>query len=438
MSQNIKIPESKLPRIVIVGGGFGGLQLAKHLKGAPYQVVLLDRHNYHTFQPLLYQVATAGLEPSSIASPFRRIFENKTHVIFRMAEVQEVVSERNMLRTTMGDVPYDYLVLATGSKTNFFGMKDVERNAMPMKTIAQALELRSMMIQNFEKAVSLDEKSEEKESLIDIVVVGGGPTGIETAGALAELKKHVLPFDYPDLDLNMMDIYLVELGPRLLAGMSQQASDKSKEYLEKMGVHVWLNTGLESYDGYRASFSNGKTILTTSLIYAAGVSGVVINGIDSSVIARGQRIAIDGNLRVKGYSDIFAMGDVASFIPESTAVPLPMVAPVSMQMGVYLAQWFKKGRPKQHHAFRYYDKGSMATIGRHKAVVDLPFWKTQGAFAWFVWMFVHLMSLVGFANRAKVFMSWAYSYLSSDKRYRLVIRPHRKEREPMSREPMGV
>jgi NADH dehydrogenase len=228
----------------------------------------------------------------------------------------------------------------------------------------------------------------------------------------------------------MMDIYIVELGPRLLAGMSQGASDKTKEFLEDMGVHVWLNTALVSYDGYRAVFNNGKTILTTSLIYAAGVAGCLPEGIDQSSIARGRRLAVDGNLRVRGYSNVFAIGDITAFVPEGAKAPLPMVAQVAMQMGTYLAKYFRKGMPADMKPFKYFDKGSMATIGRNKAVADLNFWKTQGFIAWFIWMFIHLMSLVGFANKVKVFMAWAYSYFSSDKRYRLIIRPHIKENEP--------
>ena len=342
-----------------------------------------------------------------------------------MAEVTEVLPSEQTIRTTIGDLKYDYLVIATGSTTNFFGMQDVKQHAMPMKSIPQALDIRSMLIQNFEKAVNLEHKSDEQESLIDIVIVGGGPTGIETAGALAELRNHVLPTDYPEIDFKMMDIYLVELGPRLLAGMSQEASSKTKEFLEELGVQVWLNTGLVSYDGYKAVFNNGKTILTTSLIYAAGVAGVVPAGFNKEAIGRGNRLSVDSKLRVKGFTNIFSIGDVASFIQEGKQVPLPMVAPVAMQMGTYLANYIKSGKD-QYPDFVYKDEGSMATIGKHKAVVDLKYWKTQGTIAWFIWMFVHLMSLVGFGSKVFVFLRWTQAYLGSDKKHRLIIRPYRK------------
>jgi NADH dehydrogenase len=426
MNSHLNIPSSKNPRIVIVGGGFGGIELVKQLKNKPFQIVLLDKHNYHAFQPLLYQIATAGLESYSIASPYRALFDRHDNLIFRMADVKEVVPSQQIIKTTIGDLDYDYLVIATGSTTNFFGMQDVKQHAMAMKSIPQALDIRSMLIQNFEKAVNLEHKSDEQESLIDIVIVGGGPTGIETAGALAELRNHVLPTDYPEIDFNMMDIYLVELGPRLLAGMSEEASSKTKQFLEELGVQVWLNTGLVSYDGYKAVFNNGKTILTTSLIYAAGVAGVVPAGFNKESIGRGNRLSVDGKLRVNGYPNIFSIGDVASFIPEGKQVPLPMVAPVAMQMGIFLANYLKNNSKDQFPDFVYKDQGSMATIGKHKAVVDLKFWKTQGTIAWFIWMFVHLMSLVGFGSKLFVFFRWAQAYLGSDKKHRLIIRPYRK------------
>jgi NADH dehydrogenase len=428
MSYHIRIPESKLPRVVIVGGGFGGLQIARGLNKGPFQIVVLDKNNYHAFPPLLYQVATAGLEAHAIATPFRQIFEKQKDIVFRMAEVLEIKPSENLIRTSIGEITFDFLIIATGSTTNFFGMKDVEEHAMPLKSIPQALDLRSMLLQNFEKAVNLDHRSDEQESLIDIVVIGGGPTGIETAGALAELRNHVLPDDYSEIDFSLMDIYLVEMGPKLLPSMSEASSSKTKLFLEELGVNVWLNTALVSYDGYKAEFNNGKTILTTSLIYAAGVAGCVPEGFPAESIARGRRLLVDQNLRVSGFENIFAVGDVAAYFPVKDKPPLPMVAPVSIQMGQYLVNFFKKGLPENYPAFSYRDKGSMATVGKHKAVVDVKSFKTQGAFAWFIWMFVHLMSLVDFGSRFTVFFSWGQSYLSSDKRFRLIISPFVKKK----------
>ncbi len=419
----VKIPQTEQERILIIGGGFGGLQLVRNLKNAPYQVVMVDRHNYHTFQPLLYQVATGGLEPDSIGTPLRKIFTGQGNFIFRMAEAKLVDPEEKRLYTNIGHIDYDYLVFASGSKTNYFGMVDVQTYAMPMKTIPQAIDLRAMLLENLEKAM-YTVTEHEVETLIDIVVVGGGPTGVETAGALAELKMRVLPADYPELDFNRMDIYLVELGPKLLAGMSEKASRKTKQFLEKLGVNIWLNTGLVSFDGKVAKFNNGKEIPTTTLIFSAGVAANTIPGLDHESLHRSGRILVNENLKVKGYDNIYAVGDVAGFSADEGKTFLPMVAPVAIQQGQYLAKLFRK---KAKNGFKYKDRGAMATIGKNKAVADLGPFKLTGVAAWFVWMFVHLMSIVGFRNRLLVFINWLWYYIFYRQNIRLIIRPFKRE-----------
>ena len=422
----IRIPESPNPRIVVIGGGFGGLNLAKKLKNKPYQVVLIDRNNHHTFQPLLYQVATGGLEPDSIATAYRNIFEKSTNIFFRMAETYEIDTKHKKVRTSIGTIHYDFLVIATGAKTNFFGMEEVEQHAMALKSLPQSLDLRSLIQQNLEKAVNL-EYGDEQESLMDIVVVGGGPTGVETAGALAELKRHVFPDEFGELDFKIMDIHLVEAGPRLLGTMSEKASEKTKKYLEELGVRVSLNTGLTSYDGKVARLNTGLEVPTQSLIWTAGVKGNPIYGIPPELLVKGNRIKVDEFLRVPGLDDVFAIGDVAAMHRKGKMEPQPMVAPAAIQHGQYLAANLMRIRAnKPIGVFHYVDKGSMATIGRNKAVVDLGKLRFQGVFAWFVWMFVHLMYLVGFRNRLIVFVNWAWNYLSYDKGIQLIIRPFMK------------
>ncbi|MFN3840329.1 MAG: NAD(P)/FAD-dependent oxidoreductase [Cyclobacteriaceae bacterium] len=417
-----RIADLGKPRIIIIGGGFAGLQVAKGLAGAKAQVVLFDRYNHHTFQPLLYQVATSGLETSSIVFPFRKRFAKQTDFFFRMGEVIGIKPEENYIETSIGGVKYDYLVIAHGATTNYYGMADVERHAIPMKTIVDSIKLRNTIIRNFETALLTDDP-EMMNSLMDFVIVGGGPTGVELAGALSELKRHVFPKDYPELELSHMDIHLVEAGPRLLNGMSAQASEKALDYLQQMGVKVHLNCTVKSYDGYEVLFNTGEKLISRTLVWAAGVKANPIEGLKPECIARGGRIRVDAFNKVVGYENIFAVGD-AALMEGDEAYPAghPMMAPPAIQQGRLLAKNLKRlMRKKSMQPFRYFDKGTMATIGRNRAVVDLRRFRFQGFFAWYVWMFVHLLYIIGFKNKVFVLFSWLWSYFSYDKSNRLII-----------------
>jgi NADH:ubiquinone reductase (H+-translocating) len=422
LSTRTRIADLGKPRIIIIGGGFGGLEVAKGLNGFKAQVVLFDRNNHHTFQPLLYQVATSGLETSAIVFPFRKRFARQNDFFFRMGDVVAIKPEENYIETSIGGVKYDYLVIANGAVTNFYGMKDVEDHAIPMKTIIDSIQLRNKIIRNLENALLTDDP-ELMNSLMDYVIVGGGPTGVELAGALAELKKHVFPLDYKELELTHMDVHLVEAGPRLLNGMSKEASDKALEYLQNMGVKVHLNCTVKSYDGYEVVFNTREKLITRTLVWAAGVKGNPIEGLNEDVITRGGRIQVDAFNRVKGYENIFAIGDAA--VQEGDeAFPNghPMMAPPAMQQGRLLAKNLKRLiQQKPMKPFAYFDKGTMATIGRNRAVVDTKGFKTQGFFAWLVWMFVHLLYIIGFRNKFFVLLSWLWSYFSYDKSNRLII-----------------
>lgn len=418
---------SKFPKLVIVGGGFGGIELAKRLRNKKVEILMLDRHNYHTFQPLLYQVATGGLEADSIAFPLRKIFKNQKNFTFRMTDAERVETARKIIHTSIGEIPYDYLVIATGSDTNFFGQKEIEHFSMPMKTIPEALNLRSMILQNLEEAL-IETDPVRKSSLLNFVVVGGGPTGVELSGALAELKKHVLPKDYPELRIEDIIVYLIEGSPELLGAMSAQASAKSKEFLQKLGVQVFTNMRVESYDGDVIRLSGGQAINTKNVLWSAGVKGAVLDGFPPETIARGNRLQVDEYNRVSGQDCIFAIGDVAAQITAETPNGLPGVAPVAIQQGKQLAKniihLINNENPEP---FKYSDKGSMATVGRNLAVVDMGKIHFQGIFAWFVWMFVHLMSLVGFRNKVVTFVNWVWSYFSYDRGTRLIIRKFNRE-----------
>ena len=424
----IDIPDSSFPRVVIVGGGFGGIQLAKSLRDKEVQVLMLDKHNYHTFQPLLYQVATGGLEPDSIAFPLRKIFKQHKNVFFRVANVEKVNAESNTIQTNIGAVQYDFLVIATGSTTNFFGNEMIENHSMPMKSIPEALNLRSLILQSFEEAL-LKDSINAQEALMNFVIVGGGPTGVETAGALAELKMHVLPSDYPDLDLRRMQINLVESNERILSSMSVQASEMSNAFLKEMGVVIRTNDAVVSYDGHNAVLRSGKTLETANLIWTAGVKAAVFEGLNKAEFFRGGRIKVDQYNLVNGYENIYAIGDVAAMITDEYPNAHPGVAQVALQQAKALSKnIINKINNRKLKEFKYFDMGSMATVGRNKAVVDLPYIRFQGFFAWFVWMFLHLLFLVGFRNKMVVLINWIWNYFSYDRGTRLIIRPYRKNK----------
>jgi len=418
------LPASSQPRVVIIGCGFGGLRLAKALRKAPVQVVVVDRNNYHNFQPLLYQVATGALEADSIAYPIRKIFTGQKNFFYRMADVQRIDPATNTIQTSVGDIRYDYLVLATGSLTNFFGLESIERNAMQIKSIPNALNLRSFIFQNFEKAL-LTENPAEKQALMNIVVVGGGPTGVEISGSLAEMRRHVLPKDYPELDLSAMQIFLVEAGKELLGPMSPASQADALRYMQELGVKVLLNTSIKRFEDCRAYYSDTEFIPTENLVWAAGVNGAEVPGLPAEVVTRNKRITVNRWNQVQGFDNIFAIGDVANMVTDDMPRGMPMLAPVAQQQAEHLADNLQRIlRGEAPIDFSYYNKGVMAIVSRNKAVVDLP--KNvhfRGFFGWLTWLFVHLMTLVGFRNKVVAFVDWAFSYFSSDQALRLIIRP---------------
>jgi NADH dehydrogenase len=412
-------------KLIILGGGFGGLRLANILSNKEgIDITLIDRFNYHQFQPLFYQVATAGLDASNISFPLRKAFQKSKNVRIRMAEVERIDTIAEQVITNEDTYTYDYLVIATGASTNFFGNKNLEEHAFPMKSTVEALQLRHKLIHNFEDALHADNK-DELQRLMNVVVVGGGPTGVELSGAIAEMKKYVLPKDYPELDFSMMNIYLLEGTGKTLAAMSEQSSADSLNYLQRLGVTVMTNSLLQDYDGKNVTLKDGTTIPSTLVIWAAGIKGNIPAGIDPSLIARGNRIKVDEFNFVQGLNNVFAIGDIAYMEEEHFPNGHPQVAPVAIQQATLLAANLLNLRQgKIAKAFRYKDKGAMATVGRNLAVVDVPKPKLHfgGFFAWLIWMGLHLMLILGVKNRFFVFTNWLYNYFTYDQSLRLIFK----------------
>ncbi len=424
-----------IPRVLIIGGGFGGIQLAKNLKNAPVKVMMLDKHNYHTFQPLLYQVAMGAIPADSIGFPLRRIFTKQDNFRFFLADVQKINPESKTVSTDIGDITYDYLVIATGSNTNFFGNKEIEHYAMPMKNIPEALNLRSLILQNLEKAL-VTKTYDEREALMTFVVVGGGPTGVELTGSLAEMRQLILMKDYHGLKKQHMRVYLVEGKDRLLGAMSKQASTYAKKALTKDEVTIYNNVHVQSYDGYELKIDDGTVIKTRNVFWAAGVRGEVPDGVPKEIITKGTRIQTNEISKVEGYEDIFAIGDVAAMITADYPNGLPGVAPVAMQQGEHLAKNIVRILKKEPTVpFKYLDKGTLATIGRNKAVADLGPFHFKGFIAWLLWGFVHILSLAGFSNKTNVFLTWFLNYFNKNSDNRLVVRYF--DTETMMTEPVA-
>ena len=434
MSFNIAKEKGK-KRIVIVGGGFGGLKLANELSNSGFQVILVDKNNYHQFPPLIYQVASAGLEPSSISFPFRKIFcKQKGDVYFRMGEARFIYPDRNILQTSIGKVEYDYLILAAGTTSNFFGNKHIEEEAIPMKTLAEAMGLRNALLANFERSVTCATEQERTE-LLNIVIVGGGATGVEIAGALAEMKHYVLPKDYPDMDNNLLHIYLLEATNRLLSGMSMESSNKATEFLRKMGVNVCLGKKVVDYNDHKVILEDGVEIPTRTFIWVSGVKAVSIGNIPAECMGRGGRLKVDAYNRVEGLKDVFAIGDQCIMTADKDyPYGHPQLAQVAIQQGKLLAENLKRiEKKKPLKAFHYKNLGSMATVGRNRAVAEFKKVKTQGWIAWILWLVVHLRSILGVRNRISVMLNWMYNYFTYDQSLRIIIYA-RKAKEVKERE----
>lgn len=421
-TEKICLPAHENNRIVIIGGGFAGLELVKGLKNKNVQVILIDRNNFHQFQPLLYQVATSGLEPDSIVFPFRKQISGYKNVAFRLADVEEIDPSTNTVFTNKGSLTYDYLVLATGTATNYFGIKTVEENSLGLKDIRDSLNIRHSMLQNLEQAaITCDE--DERDALTNFVIVGGGPAGVEMAGSLAEFCRYIIPKDYPEYPSSIMKIYLVEATNQILSVMSDKASFRALIYLKDLNVEVLLNEMVTDYDGCVLKTKSGKEIHARNFIWTAGVKGQFPKGIDEQYTVNGNRLKTNENLKIEGYENIFAIGDIAAAITKDTPKGHPQVAQPAIQQGKYLAEnFFKLINNEPLKPFKYKDKGSLATVGKRKAIADIGKLTFAGFTAWLLWSFIHLMSISGFKNKLLVGLNWTLSYFTYEKSNRLIIR----------------
>ena len=421
---SINIQRNQKKRVVLVGGGLGGLRLAEDLYGSGMQVVLIDKNNFHQFPPLIYQIASAGIDPSSISFPFRQIFRKRKDFYFRMAEARMVDTEKKILQTSIGKIDYDYLVLAAGATTNFFGNKNIEEWAIPMKTVPEAMGLRNALLSNFERALTCATE-EERQELLNVVIVGGGATGVEIAGALAEMRRYVIPYDYPDMDSSLMHIYLIEAGDRLLAGLSQESSQKAYEFLKSMGVDIQFGKMVTDYRDHKVVMKDGTEIPTRTFLWVSGIRANAMPGIDESHMGRGFRFKVDEYNRIPGLNDVFAIGDQCLQTSDA-AYPNghPQVAQVAIQQAKNLAKNLKlinQGADSSAlTAFHYKNLGSMATIGRNKAVVEIGKFRSQGFFAWVLWLVVHLRSILGVKNKMMVLLNWLWKYVSYNDSIRMI------------------
>lgn len=419
---SFNITKTKQKRVVIVGGGFGGLKLANELHQSGFQVVLIDKNNHHQFPPLIYQVASSGLEPSSISFPFRKLFNRHQDIHFRMAEAKQICPDRKILQTSIGNIDYDYLVLAAGTTSNFFGNKQIEAAAMPMKTLSEAMGLRNTLLSNLERSVTCDTTQERRE-LLNVVIVGGGATGVEIAGAIAEMKRYILPKDYPEIDYSDLHIFLIEAGNRLLSGMSVKSSRKAEEFLRRMGVNIYLNKRVTDFVAHKVILEDGMEIPTQTFIWVSGVRANEIGNLSSEAIGHGGRILVDANNQIKGMNHVFCIGDQCLMTSDKNYPKgHPQLAQVAIQQGKLLAKNLKRlEKGKVMQPFHYKNLGTMATIGRNKAVAEFKTIKTQGWFAWILWLVVHLRSILGVRNKINVLLNWIWSYLTYDQSLRLII-----------------